>query len=172
MSEIKPRVVEARPSDAALLDRLLELYAYDFSEMLELELTASGHYFPGGWRRSEACERSWLLYAGEHPAGFAVATLGSVIDGRADVWDMREFFVVRRHRRLGQGLYLAHAVWRQQPGTWDVRINQRNRPALAFWQRAASAAGGASIAPRLALNTRTGKQEHLLRFKPDLADSD
>ena len=162
------RVVEASRDDAPVLDKLLELYAYDFSEMLGLDISVGGSYFPGGWPWVSNYERVWLLHANDRPVGFAIATLGSVIDGRADVWDMHEFFVVRRHRRTGAGLHLARTVWRRQPGTWDLRIIQSNGPALAFWRHAVQEAGHA-LEPRLAINTRTGKSEHVFRFEPNFA---
>jgi predicted acetyltransferase len=64
---------------------------------------------------------------------------GSEITGSEAVWDMAEFFVVRRYRRRGVGTDLAHQVWRRFPGKWEVRVKDANLPAQYFWQRAISA---------------------------------
>jgi predicted acetyltransferase len=145
----------------------LELYAYEFSEMLGLEMGPGGRYFSNGWPWNAESERIWLAYVNEHPAGFAIATLGSVIDSRADVWDMHEFFVVRRHQRARLGTQLARAVWQHQPGIWDVRIIEPNKNALAFWQHAVEEAAGHATEPQLVTNSNSGKSEHLFRFKPN-----
>ena len=165
MSGLDLRVAEATGGDADLLDRLFELYAYDFSDLLELDLSPAGRYIPAGYRQGGDAVRSWLLHANGHPAGFAIASPGSVIDDCSDVWDMREFFVVRRYRRIGAGSHLALTVWRDQPGTWDIRVIESNRPVLAFWERTVARAGGRILTSRLALNTRNGKREHVLRFE-------
>ena len=165
MRELRLRVVKASRDDAPLLDNLLALYAYDFSEMLALEISADGSYVPDGWSWS-AEDHVWLLYVDDRPAGFAVATRGSLIDGRPDVWDMREFFILRRHRRAGAGLHLARAVWEQLPGVWDVRVIEPNVAALGFWRRAVADAAGRAVAPTLAVNTRNGKSERVFRFEP------
>lgn len=162
------RVVEASRDEDKLLRRLMELYAYDFSELLPLELDSVGYFFAQGWSWDEVRDRVFLLYSGGHPAGFAIASRGSVIDERTDVWDMHEFFVMKRYRRQGGGSRLAREVWRLLPGTWDIRVIPPNIAALAFWRRAAESAGG-DAEWSLAVNSRSGKHEHHLRFVPRLA---
>lgn len=156
----------ASPQHAELLDRLFELYAYDFSDLVDLNLSADGRFFAPGSRWDPGRQQAWLLYVDHHPAGFALTSKGSLIDGHAEVWDMNEFFVIRRHRRSGAGMHLAHEVWRARPGLWDVRVIQANHGALAFWQRAISAAAAEAPPPTLAQHPKTGKQEHLFRFRP------
>jgi predicted acetyltransferase len=52
------------------------------------------------------------------------------------VWNMAEFFVLRGHRGRGIGTEIAHRIWRQFPGPWEVRVMPANRSAHRFWQRA------------------------------------
>ncbi len=54
----------------------------------------------------------------------------------ASIWDMAEFFFVRRYRRRGVGTRAAHDISRQFPGRWEVRVMQRNRSAVSFWEGA------------------------------------
>ncbi len=60
----------------------------------------------------------------------------------ASIWDMAEFFVVRRYRRRGVGTRAAHDVWRRFPGRWEVRVMQCNRSAVSFWEGAVATFAG------------------------------
>lgn len=51
-------------------------------------------------------------------------------------WDMGEFFVLRRYRRLGLGRVAAGAVLGRFPGRWEVRQVRTNPAATAFWRTA------------------------------------
>jgi predicted acetyltransferase len=54
----------------------------------------------------------------------------------AIVWDMAEFFLLRRYRGQGIGTHAAHSVWQLFPGQWQVRVMEANAPALRFWAHA------------------------------------
>jgi predicted acetyltransferase len=61
---------------------------------------------------------------------------GSELSGVDTVWDLSEFFVVRRYRRRGIGTQVAHEVWKRFPETWEVRVMHSNTSARHFWARA------------------------------------
>jgi predicted acetyltransferase len=69
------------------------------------------------------------------PAGFALVQRGSRLTGAPDVWDMAEFFVVRRHRKRGVGAEAALRVFAAHRGRWEVRQRRENPAATAFWLR-------------------------------------
>lgn len=48
--------------------------------------------------------------------------------------DMAEFFVMRKHRRVGVGREAARQVFAMFPGPWQVRQLQGNDAATAFWR--------------------------------------
>jgi predicted acetyltransferase len=130
--EVIPATLDQQP----ILGNLLELYAHDFSEFLPLDLGADGRF---GYQ-------PLLLYWSDpnrHP--FLVkmdgTIAGLVLVKREAVWDMAEFFVVRRYRRRGLGMEIAHAIWRRFPGPWEIRVMASN-PALHFWGRAIAAFTG------------------------------
>ena len=49
------------------------------------------------------------------------------------VFDIAEFFVLRRYRRSGVGREAAFLAWDRFPSSWTVRVAERNAGALAFW---------------------------------------
>jgi predicted acetyltransferase len=132
-----------------ILANLLELYIYDFSELLHLQLNESGRFgypdLPLYW--SEPGRHPILVSIDGLPAGFALVRKGSRISGNTDVWDMAEFFVVRGHRRRGVGKQAAGTVWRQFPGEWEIRVIEANLSAVHFWAEAIKLFTGRAIAP-------------------------
>ncbi len=136
-------LVAAAIEQESILGNLLELYAHDFSEFLHLELGADGRFgykhLPLYW--SEPGRYPFLVNVDSRLAGFALVKRGG------DVFDMAEFFIVRAYRRQGIGMQVAHELWKRFPGWWEVRVMERNRTAMNFWERAIAAFHGEAVQP-------------------------
>ena len=140
-------LVPAAPDEQPILANLLELYAHDFSEFHEIELGVDGRFgyrhLPLYW--SDPNRRPFLVRVDGKLAGLVLVKKGSELSGDETVWDMAEFFVVRRYRRRGIGTYVAHEVWRQVPGPWEVRVMESNYSAHLFWAHAISSFAGEAV---------------------------
>jgi predicted acetyltransferase len=137
-----PVVLDAITRESApVLRNLFELYAYDFSEQIPLELDASGRFgvTPGElwWTRDD--HFPYLIRRADKLTGFALVRRGSRVTGEPEVMDVAEFFVLRGARGAGVGKIAAHALFDAFPGTWEVRVRRSNVAALRFWSRAAEA---------------------------------
>jgi predicted acetyltransferase len=136
----------ATPADATLLANLLELYAHDLSVAFpEVELGPDGRFgYPGlplYW--SEPGRRfAFLVRCEGRVAGFVLATRGSPAVADPEVYDVAEFFVLRRYRRAGVGRRAALLLWDRLPGRWTVRVAERNSGGVAFWRDVLAAAAG------------------------------
>jgi predicted acetyltransferase len=127
----------ASRDERPLLENLMQLYAYDFSEVLEMYVGDDGRfagvdlsaYWLDEWRHP------FLLRVGERVAGFALVAERSKITGMSGVFDMTEFFVLRRFRRHGVGRAAAFAAFDRFAGPWEVRQREENPAATAFWRR-------------------------------------
>ena len=133
-------ILEAISIDSAsILHNLFELYVYDFSEHMPLQLQDSGRFeiTPGDewWTRGD--HFAFLIRSREKLAGFALVRAGSRVTGAPDVMDVAEFFVLRGMRGRGIGRSAAHALFLAFPGAWEVRVRRTNVAALGFWSRAA-----------------------------------
>lgn len=137
--ELIPAVPEQQP----VLANLLELYAHDFSDFLQLELSEDGRFgyshLPEYW--SEPDHYPFLIRADGKLAGFVL------VQRKSDAWDVAEFFVVRAYRRHGVGTQAAHQLWKQFPGIWQVRVRTANASALRFWTASISAFVGHEAEP-------------------------
>ena len=54
------------------------------------------------------------------------------------VYDVAEFFVMRKYRRHNVGRHAALLLWAMLPGRWTVRVSEGNAGALQFWRRIVS----------------------------------
>jgi len=132
-------VVPAAAEQEAVLANLLQLYAHDFSEFLDVPLGNDGRF--GGYKNlslywREAGRHPFLVMVDGKLAGFVLVKKGSEISSHKNVLDMAEFFVIRAYRRRGIGTLIAHDVWRRFPGAWEVRVMRANVSACRFWERA------------------------------------
>ena len=141
-------------ADRQLLENLLELYIHDLSAAFpSIELGADGRFgYPKlalYWSEPER-RFPFLIRHGARVAGFALATRGSPMSDDPNVFDVAEFFVMRRYRRSGLGRRAARLLWQRMPGTWIVRASHGSPGAVPFWARviAEYSAGTATEATR------------------------
>lgn len=124
-------------ADATLLSNLLELYIHDLSAAFpSIELGPDGRFGYGKlalyW--SEPGSRfPFLIKCDDRVVGFALVTRGSPATDDPNVFDIAEFFVIRRYRRSGVGQRAAFLLWNRLPGKWIVRVSEGNPGAIAFW---------------------------------------
>ena len=127
----------ATMADAGLLANLLELYIHDLSGVFPgIELGADGRFgygkLPLYWSEPET-RFPFLIRCDGRVVGFALATRGSPATDDPSVFDVAEFFVLRRYRRSGVGRRAAVLLWNRFPGQWTVRASEGNPGALRFW---------------------------------------
>jgi predicted acetyltransferase len=128
----------ATPADEPLLMNLLQLYIHDLSAAFpDVELGPDGRYgyekLPLYWSEPER-RFPFLVRFESRVVGFALITRGSPATDDPDVFDIAEFFVIRRHRRSGLGREAAFHLWDRFPARWTVRVSEGNAGALRFWQ--------------------------------------
>jgi predicted acetyltransferase len=128
----------ARSEDGPRLSALLELYVYDFSDILGLDVGDDGRF------RTPPLDSYWtdprchafLVRVDDRLAGFAMVQQRSRLTGDEGVCDMTQFFVMRKYRRNGVGEKLAAFLFDRFRGPWEVREEPKNEGAIAFWRRA------------------------------------
>lgn len=140
-SDQPPPRVELKPAtaaDAEVLRRLAQLYVYDFSALLALELDDDGLFSQLSLAGlfDDPRRHAFLVLASGRLAGFVIVRRGSRLTLDPDVWDIEEFFIVRRHRRSGVGTAAAHLLFSSHRGRFEVRQRRENVAATAFWRRA------------------------------------
>ena len=127
----------ASAAERAVLENLFQLYAYDWSELCRLDVGRDGRFadpsLDAYWQ--EGHHHPFLIRVDGRLAGFVLIAARSRLTGAADVFDMAEFFVMRKHRRQGVGFAAASAAFDRFPGRWEIRQRDENAAATAFWRR-------------------------------------
>jgi predicted acetyltransferase len=77
-----------------------------------------------------------LIYVDKKIAGFILVQKGSPISDDITVWDISEFFVMKKYKRHGIGTNAAVKIWEQFKGPWQIRVLVSNHTACLFWLRA------------------------------------
>lgn len=129
---------KAGPEDKTALRNLMQFYLYDFSEFLPMELDDDGlfkeslldDYFvnPG--------KEAFFVKAEDRLAGFVLVSREILLEENRGGRCIKEFFIVRKHRRRGIGKAAATRVFALYPGRWEVRVEKTNAPAKRFWDEA------------------------------------
>ena len=142
-------LVAATPDQEPVLANLLELYIHEFTEWVDLDVGPDGRFgysqLPLYW--IEQNRHPFLLEAGGKLAGFVLVQRAPCVFGSEAVWDVAEFFVLRRYRRGGIGTEAAHRVWKRFAGRWQIRVREKNHSALRFWANAIAGFCGQAVSP-------------------------
>jgi predicted acetyltransferase len=124
-------------SEQAVLRRLIDLYAYDFSKFMDLDVGEDGrfpyHDLAPYW--TDAWRHPFFVRVGGKLAGFVLVHTRSRLTGAEGIHDMAEFFVLRKYRRQGVGERVATQLFDRFPGAWEIRQQPTNTAAAAFWRR-------------------------------------
>jgi predicted acetyltransferase len=128
--------VQLTPAERGPLDALAQLYTYDLSAELGLDVADDGRFAAlsvDAWL-ADPRAHAFLIRVDGTIAGFAVVKRRSRLDGDESVADMAELFVLRRWRRRGVGGRAAASLFDRFAGRWEVREKAENQAATAFWR--------------------------------------
>jgi predicted acetyltransferase len=135
---MRVELVPVSSSEEPTLSRLMQLYAYDFSEFADMEIGEDALFRVGEtvsrcWsdprRHAFFCRVDGLL------AGFVILDERSRLTGDPEVMDVAELFVLRKHRRKGVGYACAAIAFALFSRKWEVRQQARNHAASLFWRK-------------------------------------
>ena len=60
---------------------------------------------------------------------------GSPISDEKEIYDISEFFVMRKYKRKQIGTKVAIKIWQKFKGRWQVRVLKENKIAHRFWMK-------------------------------------
>ena len=130
-------ITEAKANDRPVVERLVQFYQYDFSEIMGGDAGDDGVYdyiaLDETW--SDPVAHTYLVRVDGALAGLAIVIARSHFTGATDVTYMDEFFVMRKYRRLGVGKEAATRLFDLFSGKWEVAVVAPNTGALGFWRQ-------------------------------------
>lgn len=121
----------------SVLRNLLELYKYDFTEYDPEDVNENGlyeyMYLDHYW--TEEGRHPYFIRVNGKLAGFALVRELGTDDRNRTIYEMAEFFVMKKYRQQKVGHHAATALFNRFSGSWRVAQLEDNRPAQAFWNK-------------------------------------
>jgi predicted acetyltransferase len=147
----------------SLLERLFELYLYDFSEMEHADVADDGLFRPPAppWIArfiGQPRRHAFVMRVAGKPAGLVLLDEQSPMPESAHRCYLAAFFVMRAYRRRGLGAAVARHLFDRFPGPWQVLEVAANPTAQHFWRGIIGAYTGGRYTERW-LNEREIVQE-------------
>ncbi len=134
---MKIELREAHAHEFSVLERLMQLYLYDFAAIDDWSIGEDGFYgsaatIEGFW--TDPRMTSYLVRADGALVGFVLSRDSAYFAGDG-TRDISEFFILRRHRRQGIGGEVARRMFDTFSGKWEVTQLTSNVEAQKFWRR-------------------------------------
>jgi predicted acetyltransferase len=130
-------LIPATADDDTKLRHLMQFYSYDFSNLVDLDVNEEGSFPDGPWDDYwvDDWRHAFLIRVGAKLAGFALVHERSRLTRNPGVFDMAEFFVLKKYRNRGVGRDAAFACFDRFRGDWEIRQRTTNDDAVLFWRR-------------------------------------
>ena len=131
-------ILEAQNKDLSTVNNLFRLYYYDLSTVTGWNCQENGlfeGYAFGNLSRfwNDDDKYAFVVRVDCCLAGFALIDDVSV-NTLAD-YNMAEFFILQKYRRKGIGTYVAHNLFDQLRGNWEVSQAPSHKAAREFWRK-------------------------------------
>ena len=131
-------VKEASREQKPVLERLAQLYLYDFSEVEGHDVGQGGLFEHSIFRLdsywTEPDRFPFLIYVNVRIAGFVLVNSYTCLVENIGAKSIAEFFIMRRYRRQGVGKKAAFDMFDKYPGKWEVRQIKANVTGREFWR--------------------------------------
>ena len=131
------KLVPGSREDKTLIQHLMQLYIYDFSEYIGYDVEADGLFaaYPSldeYWEQKDQRFSYIIEKDGKH-AGFVLVKFTETTE--RNYFSIAEFFVMKKYRRTGIGSSVATQVFGLHKGQWQVHQEEANKPAQMFWAK-------------------------------------
>jgi predicted acetyltransferase len=128
-------LIKASLEHKAVIKNLMQLYMYDFSEFIDIEVEVDGLFaayknLDDYW--NDVNRFPYIIQQGEKPIGFVFVR--HVKEQQCNHFSIAEFFVMKRYRRTGTGTAVADRLFDLHKGQWEVFQKETNIPAQLFWK--------------------------------------
>lgn len=147
------RLEIASKAQRGLIENLFTYYVYDMSEYMAWDPDDTGRYSFNStmldvyWQPGD--HTPYLVFVDGNIAGFALVRR---YPNAPHLWDMGQFFVLRKYKGQGIGKRALELVVKAHPGRWQIRVLKENVGAQRFWQSAIRALVNEDYQQSLALD--------------------
>jgi predicted acetyltransferase len=135
-----PRLIKASFADYPVVQNLARFYVYDMSRYCGF-ISEDWACPPNGLFESfdfkcyfsQAHKHAFLVKIQGELAGFVlIKKIGS---GALSYYKIGEFFIIAKFQGCGVAEQVAHQIWREYAGPWELNVIPENKKALNFWRK-------------------------------------
>lgn len=137
---MKAELIPATIADYPRIQRMAGLYVYDMSRYCgflseEWRFPEEGAYESFDFKNYFIDEdrEAYLVRVNGELAGFVL--LNQILQRAESGWNVGEFFIIAKFQGRGVGRSIAHQLFDQHPGNWELTVIPENTSALAFWRK-------------------------------------
>lgn len=146
------------------MENLFSYYLYDMSEFMGSNPNSNGLYISKPalldpyWQGDNHVP--YFIYADDILAGFALIRR---YPADQQIFDIDQFFVLRRFKGQGVGKRALQEILAKHPGKWQIRILKANKPALKFWCSSVSNTVGSNY--EISMKIDVDLEMHFIHFE-------
>lgn len=134
---MKIELVPVPEEQREILAHLIELYEYDFSEYENSDVNSYGlygySYLDYYW--TEHNRYAYFIKVDDKFAGFVMICGFCYVSKEPNTLFLSEFFVMKKYRRQGIGLWAAREALKKHPGKWELTVHPNNPISHSFWEK-------------------------------------
>ncbi len=134
-----------------IIFNLMQLYTYELSffedETTEFVLQDNGLYVVSKYTElywKEDKRHPYVLKCDGEIAGFVLERLNE-----EGMYEIAEFFVLNKYRKLGAGTFMANEMFKRFKGKWEIRTLLKNKRAQDFWRKVVRDASNGNFTEQL-----------------------
>ena len=131
-------IIEAQKKDVPVVNNLFRLYYYDLSTVTGWNCPESGLFEGYAFGNlfqfcNDDDKYAFVVRVDRHLAGFVLIDnvgVNTLVD-----YNVAEFFILQKYRRIGAGTYVALNIFDKFRGNWEVMQAPDHKAAQAFWRK-------------------------------------
>jgi len=134
-----PRLIKASLAEYPIIQNLARFYVYDMSRYCgfiseDWACPSDGLFESFDFREYfDPPHGAFLVKVSGELAGFAlIKKLGH---GALSYYKIGEFFILAKYQGFGIAEAVAHQIWHQYTGHWELTVIPENKKALSFWRK-------------------------------------
>ena len=154
------KLIESKDDDSKrIISNLMQIYTKELSlyqdettnfKILDNGLYEISKYFDLYFKEDN--RHPYILKCNDDVAGFALVRFNE-----DNHYEIGEFFVLDKYRKLGSGTYMAKEIFSKYHGDWEIRVLLKNKIAQEFWRKVVTdVSNGNYIEKLIRNNSRLG----------------
>ena len=124
--------------EKSVIQNMMQFYLYDYSDTDKRDINSWGLFeyeYLDSYFDEDEDRVPFFIKLNDIVVGFVLINNHSVLSDAKDVRSIAEFFVMKKYRRIGIGTATVKSVFDSYPGKWEIKIDENNKVALAFWRK-------------------------------------